>query len=112
MGPRYKVHDNLCDNKSEFQVMSFSEGPFAGVPFRLNELNVTEDGRLEYSYDLYNGNDTKFDSDGFDEAVGEFLIQSLNEMVQVESALIDQETQRLLDEAWPDDGVNIIEEDE
>ena len=80
----YNVHDNLVKNAGEFQVMSLRGGPFAGIPFRLTHVKVTKDAQLEYAYDLYHGNDPEFDSAGFDDALGQFLIESLTQLAHEE----------------------------
>lgn len=108
----YKLHDSLCENEDGFEIMSFTEGPFMGVPFKINSIGLTDDGRLEYDYNLYIASQPNFDKEGFDEEVGQFLLESITESIQNEIAMADQETIKQLDEMWPDDGVNIVEEDE
>ena len=108
----YKLHDSLRENEDGFEIMSFTEGPFMGVPFRINSIGLTDDGRLEYDYNLYIASQPNFDKDGFDEEVGQFLLELITDSIQNEIAMVDQETIKQLDEMWPDDNVNIVEEDE
>ena len=83
-----------------------------GVPFKINSISLTDDGRLEYDYNLYIASQPNFDEDGFDEELGQFLLELITESIQNEIAMADQETIKQLDEMWPDDNVTIVEEDE
>jgi|GEM_PF-5990996 len=95
----HKIHESRCESDRDFQIISFVEGPFAGVPFKINEINITDDGLLEYDYDLYIADKKDFDKPSFDTEVGQFLLECL-------TAVIDEDLSQL------HDNVNIVEEDE
>ena len=127
MARQIKIHDapRTSSDDEGFQVISFVEGKFAGIPFRINSLHINDDEMLEYDYDVFAEGIQDLDKPGLDAEVGNYLIECLQDMVDREQKKVAGETGKpetgeskigdellfALDEMFPDDGVQMKEED-